>query len=129
MTPLPLYLLCAVQRLPDGFQIGEWCSFRRSEYNKGDIHLDVADHIAAEVPGWTWNLLDTAFEEGLEVLKRFVAEHHRIPTQREMFEGVRVGSWVNKRRLQYKQGIMPLDRIAALEAIENWWWSCDDMPY
>jgi hypothetical protein len=40
---------------------------------------------------------------------------------------VRIGAWCNKRRLQYKQGSMPPDRIAALEAVEGWWWTAEDM--
>jgi hypothetical protein len=36
---------------------------------------------------------------------RFVTLHKRMPTQREVFDGMRIGSWCNKRRLQYKQVI------------------------
>jgi hypothetical protein len=64
----------------------------------------------------------------LLLLLQFVAQERRIPAQREEHCGVRIGAWCNKRRLQYKQGSMPLDRIAALEAVEGWWWTADDMP-
>lgn len=101
---------------------------RRSDYNNGELQPDVADTIAAGVVGWTWNLYDTAFEDGLEVLKSFVAEHRRMPAQRELHNGFRIGAWINKRRLQHKQGVLPLDRVAALEAVEGWWWTADDMP-
>jgi hypothetical protein len=48
--------------------------------------------------------------------------------QREALAGVRIGAWSNKRRLQYKAGTMPADRVAALEAVPGWWWSADQMP-
>lgn len=117
-----------MQKLPDGFLIGEWCSLQRSEYTKGDIPLDVADAIVTAIPGWVWNIRDGAFWDGLEVLKRYEAVHRRMPSQREQFEGVRVGAWANKQRLRYRQATMPPDRTAALEAIDGWWWSSEDMP-
>uniref|UniRef100_A0A383VYY7 Helicase-associated domain-containing protein n=1 Tax=Tetradesmus obliquus TaxID=3088 RepID=A0A383VYY7_TETOB len=116
------------ERLPNGFLLGEWCAMRRREYAHGELETDVADALSNGVPGWCWNLGDTAFEHNLEMLKQFVAVEGRIPAQREEHGGVRIGAWCNKRRLQYKQGSMPPDRIAALEAVDGWWWTADGMP-
>jgi hypothetical protein len=117
-----------LQRLTDDFLIGEWCSARRREYSLGQLELDVAAALETQVPDWLWNRLDSVFESNLEALAGYVAEHGRMPTQRETWGGVRVGAWCNKRRLQYKTGTLAADRVAALEAIPGWWWSCDDMP-
>lgn len=59
-----------VQRMADGFLLGEWCAARRSEYARGLLETDVAHALAEGVPGWSWNLVDTAFEINLEVLKQ-----------------------------------------------------------
>lgn len=123
-VPVPV----SAQRLEDGFLIGEWCAARRSEYQRGQLEGDVAAALETQVPGWLWNRLDSFFDRNLEALAGFVAEHGRTPTQRETHGDVRVGAWCNKRRLQYKAGGMPADRVAALEAIPGWWWSCEQMP-
>lgn len=101
---------------------------RRGEYSRGQLEADVAAALEGQVPGWLWNRLDNVFEKNLEALAAFVAEHQRTPSQRETWGDVRVGAWCNKRRLQYKAGTLAADRVAALEAIPGWWWSCDQMP-
>eukprot|EP00775_Hariotina_reticulata_P004740 gene4740-4990_t len=87
----------------NNFQLGTWCTERRGEYSRGELEVEVAQALQQQVPCWSWNLVDSAFESAVEVLRRFVALHKRMPTQREVFDGVRIGSWCNKRRLQYKQ--------------------------
>jgi hypothetical protein len=57
-----------LQRLPNGFLLGEWCAARRGEYARGELETDVADALSNGVPGWCWNLGDSAFEHNLEVL-------------------------------------------------------------
>jgi hypothetical protein len=54
--------------LPNGFLLGEWCAARRGEYARGELETDVADALSNGVPGWCWNLGDSAFEHNLEVL-------------------------------------------------------------
>jgi hypothetical protein len=114
--------------MEDGFFIGEWSMTRRGEYSRGQLEADVAAALESQVPDWLWNRLDSVFEKNLEALAGFAAEHGRMPAQREAWRDVRVGAWCNKRRLQYKAGLLPADRVAALEAIPGWWWSCEDMP-
>lgn len=109
------------------FQLGEWCTERRSEYARGTLESDVADAIAASTPAWSWNLVDAAFSARLEVLRSFVAQHARLPAQREAHGGVRIGAWCNKRRLQHRQGQLPADRAALLEAVDGWWWEAEDV--
>ncbi|KAF6258176.1 hypothetical protein COO60DRAFT_1639326 [Scenedesmus sp. NREL 46B-D3] len=114
-------------RLPRQHEVGVIGS-RSYEYAHGQLETDVADALSHGVPGWCWNLGDSAFEHNLEVLLQFVAQEQRVPAQREEHRGVRIGAWCNKRRLQYKHGSMPPDRVAALEAVQGWWWTADDMP-
>lgn len=65
-----LSLFCvALQRSPDGFLLGDWCTLMRSEYAQGRLEPDVADALAQAVPGWSWSLTDTAFEINLDALK------------------------------------------------------------
>jgi hypothetical protein len=123
-----LLLLRHLQRLEDGFLLGEWCMSRRGEYSRGQLEGDVAAALEAQVPDWLWNRLDNFFEKNLDALAAFVELHGRIPTQREEFEGVRVGAWCNKIRLKYKAGGVAADRVAALEAVPGWWWSSDQIP-
>jgi hypothetical protein len=66
--------LPGLQRLPhlNNFQLGTWCTERRGEYNRGHLEVDVAEALQLQVPGWSWNLVDAAFESSVEVLRRCV---------------------------------------------------------
>lgn len=125
---VPRTMQQSMQRLPNGFQLGEWCTARRGEHARGVLEADVAAALMAKVPGWSWRVGDAAFESSLAVLRRFVAVHGRTPSQRETHDGVRIGAWCNKRRLQYRSGLLPADRAAALEAVPGWWWAAEELP-
>jgi len=77
------------------------------------------------------------FLEKLAWLRAFVAENERMPAQRDVCDrdgrllprgtkgGFRVGSWVNRRRTEYKNNTLLTDRIRALEAVPEWVWEVD----
>ena len=68
-----------------------------------------------------------AFERGLEALRAFVAEHGNahVPSHYVTTEGLRLGTWLNTRRQDYKLGKLSQERIAKLEALGVAWHTYD----
>jgi len=60
---------------------------------------------------------------GLEVLRRFVAEHgwDNI-TRRTLADGFHLGHWISVRRTDYKRGLLPDRMVQELESIPGWTW-------
>jgi len=58
-----------------------------------------------------------------EALEGYAAQrgHARVPAA-AVFEGKRLGAWVNQQRTLYKQGRLNPQRAARLEAIPGWVW-------
>jgi hypothetical protein len=109
--------------------LGLWASNQRVAYKRGAIP---AERVAAleAVPCWAWEAdFDVLWLETLEELKAFVAEHGRLPTQREARA---LTLWVYTQRAAKKamdagstSAEMTPARVAALEAVPGWAWAAD----
>jgi superfamily II DNA or RNA helicase len=64
----------------DGFSLGNWVSRQRHAWKRDKLREERARRLEA-VPGWAWDLLDAAWEEGLNRLLAFVERegHSRVP--------------------------------------------------
>ena len=107
----------------DGFRLGSWLGTRRKDYKQGKL---AEDRIKAleQLPGWTWDPLETDWIEGLGHLAKYVDEkgHARAPRGYVTEDGFRLGTWVRTRRSIYRKGQLTEDRIRALEQIPGWTW-------
>lgn len=76
-----------------------------------------------DLPGWTWNVKDRQFQEGLAELRSWLAdENGRWPAQGERtVGGFNIGTWVHTKRSSYRKDILPPDQIAALEGLGIQW--------
>lgn len=113
----------ATYRDPDtGFHLGVWALRQRQLHRRGELP---ADRIAAleAIPGWTWTEgRDEKFRNAIDTLRRFVAEHGRLPTATTVYDGVLIGKWVARRRSEKRANSLNRDTIAELEAIPGWTW-------
>ncbi|WP_042376445.1 helicase associated domain-containing protein [Gordonia alkanivorans] len=109
----------------DGFRIGLWVANRRSDYHDGRLPAERVQRIKTEFQDWQWNVHDSAFEVGLEHLRRYVELHgtSRVP-RTAVIDGFKVGLWVANRRKAYKAGRLPRDRAVKFEAeFVDWQWT------
>ena len=107
----------------DGFRLGGWVAVQRQTYQKGT--LDPARHSRlAALPGWTWDTLDAAWEDGYSRLRQFAEDegHSRVPQQYRSDDGYRLGVWVTNKRQARKQGRLSKERQRLLEALPGWTW-------
>ncbi len=109
----------------DGFRLGSWLRSRRRDYRLGKLSQERIAKL--EALGVAWHAYDFAFERGLEALRAFVAEHGNahVPSHHVTTEGLRLGTWLNTRRQDYKLGKLSQERIAKLEALGVAWHTYD----
>jgi hypothetical protein len=105
-----------------GYGLGGWVSHQRVKYSEGRLDPERRARLEA-LPGWTWNLLAEAWEEGFAYLQRFVGRegHARVPPRyREDEFGL--GGWVSIQRAKYGKGMLDPERRGRLEALPGWTW-------
>ena len=77
------------------------------------------------LPGWSWDVLSDAWEEGFAHLKQFSdrEKHCRVTMDYRTEDGHRLGQWVKvQRRTKDK---MDPDRRQRLEALPGWVWKVE----
>lgn len=107
----------------DGFFLSNWIRARRRDYKVGRLSQQRTEQLEA-LPGWTWDVLEEEFDQGLAHLRAFVSEygHARVPARFENDDGFRLGGWVSARRKNYKNGKLTEAQIEKLEASPGWAW-------
>lgn len=101
-----------------GYPLGRWVSKRRASYER--IPQAQRERLEA-MPGWSWNPLLDAFEEGFGRLNAFAArEGHARPLASHVEDGFALGNWVIAQRGARER--MPDARRARLEALPKWTW-------
>lgn len=109
---------------PNGFNLGFWVNRHRRSYRAGTMPEQLADALAA-VPGWGWSNPRDTWNRGFTELRAFAAEHghSRVPQRWVTPDGFWLGTWVLRRRRDYRAGALDPDRAAELEAVPGWVWS------
>ncbi|SVD90222.1 uncharacterized protein METZ01_LOCUS443076, partial [marine metagenome] len=115
------------------FKLGIWASNHRNGFKTGMLSAERIASLEA-VPGWVWDKVEAAFQDGLGALAQFVERegHARVPTAHvESFQGAEfsLGSWVGTNRGEFNAGRLPAERVTALEAIPGWVWDAPEEAF
>jgi len=107
----------------EGFKLGSWVTERRFSYRQGILSEEHKKELES-LPRWTWDPIETAYQEGLEQLQDFVSQHQhvRVPRTRHVKGEFNLGTWVQTIRQFYKNGKLSEDRIADFESLPGWEW-------
>jgi hypothetical protein len=104
-------------------RLGAWATCRRVDYREGRL-APWLKYELEKIPGWTWSARDDFHQRALEVIRRYVEafgwEEFR---SRTVHEGIAIGSWVTRRRADYRHGRLPPWLASELEKIPGWKWS------
>ncbi|QXC46684.1 MULTISPECIES: DEAD/DEAH box helicase [Rhodococcus erythropolis group] len=108
--------------LIDDINLNDWITKRRKEFRDQVLAPDRIAELAG-LPGWTWDPLADQWSAGLDVLRAYVADNGTsIVASGTMIDGVNLSGWVQNRRRNFREGTLPADRIAELEALPGWTW-------
>jgi hypothetical protein len=107
----------------NGVALGTWITKQRSVYKRGDLRKDRIERLES-LKGWSWSPLEDEWDSVCRELEAFVREHgHALVPDSYRQNGIRLGSWINKQRTDYKRGNLPSDRVERLESISGWSWN------
>lgn len=105
-----------------GLKLGAWISNQRNDYGMKKIEPERIARLEA-VPGWAWNKYKADWDLGFRALETYVEREGdaRVPGLHEE-SGIRLGTWVLNRRMEYKSEKLDASKIARLEAVPGWTW-------
>ena len=74
------------------------------------------------LPGWTWDAIESQWEEGFARLEAYVADtgHCRVPRSHVTSDDSKLGQWVRVQRTN--RTTMSAERRGRLEALPGWTW-------
>ncbi len=106
-----------------GLRLGRWVGTQRYCYKQNELSKDRIRALE-EMPGWTWDIIESQWTEGYENLKEYSDRegHAKVPNRFITSDGFRLGSWIQNRRNEYSKGKLSKDRIRALEEVSGWSW-------
>ncbi len=113
----------------DGYQLGRWVNGQRMTYRKGQLSGERIERLQA-LPGWAWDPMDTAWDEGFAHLERFVVREGdaRVPA-RYVQDSYQLGRWATVQRTTYRRGQLSGERIERLQALSGWAWDPMDTAW
>jgi superfamily II DNA or RNA helicase len=112
----------AQNQVEDGFDLGRWVSKQRGKFRSGGLS-GIQVQLLESLPGWTWNSLESRWEEAFASLQTFVAREGNCRVPKSHFEnGFNLGSWVQIQRLRFQKQLVPEDRVKRLESVPGWVW-------
>ena len=111
------------QKVLNGTQTNKsWLTSQRRYYKQGKLLQDQIQKLES-LPNWTWNPLATHIDARIADLIDFIKEFDRLPKKEEWYRNKKIGSWCNKKRTQYKKGLLPKSEINKLNSIKKWTWT------
>ena len=73
--------------------------------------------------------IDEIWKMKYNMLKQYIAEHGKLPQQREEYLGCHLGAWCCTQRKQYDKKILNVDKIKQMEALIVWRWTEKKLPW
>ncbi len=112
-------LVPATFRDSEGYRLGQWLNVQRT--NKDSLSPERRNQLES-LPGWTWDVLNEAWEHGYRKLKQYAETEKtvRVPVSYRSKDGYKLGQWLQVQRTTKDE--MPMQRRHRLESLEGWTW-------
>ncbi len=112
-----------------GFWLGRWVASALKKKGRSELGLDQMARLEA-VPGWSWGVLDEAWEEGFRALEGYVASQgdSHVPRGYVTNDGFRLGTWIDRQRRSWLDRRLDQNRADRLVSISDWSWELPTAP-
>jgi superfamily II DNA or RNA helicase len=109
-----------------GFNLGGWVANQKSKYKQGRLTPEQITRLENVDSSWTWDLMETIWQEFFEELKEFVRinGHANVP-YKVNGEKSKLGEWVAGQRKFFARGKMEPVRKELLDSIGFRWDALD----
>ena len=97
----------------NGVNLGYWVNNQRRAYKTGSLSEDRKQRLLE--CGFILNPTEAGWQSNLDRYKAFRAEFGRDPKKEEFYQGVQLGSWVNRQRKAYRKGSLSDKQIKMLQ--------------
>ena len=103
-------------------KIGQWLKTQKIKNRQGLLSnyrkekLESLDSNIFENINDIWN---NTWDDNYEVLKEFIDKFDRLPTQKEVYKDIKIGSWIDYQKHNNKQGKLSDDRKEKLESLDS----------
>lgn len=107
-----------------GKRLGAWIGTQRMEYkSRTNPRFTQARVDLLNAIGMVWDVRQFQWNRMYQALERYLQKHGtaRVPQSYVTEEGVKLGIWLNKVRMEYKRGRLSQARQAQLEALGVVW--------
>ena len=108
-------------------RLGMWVHQRRQDYRKGIVSTKRVGLLEA-LPGWIWDPHEVDFQTAVAALKEIYSTQGHVRALRDLRieltggKQLRLESWAEHVRGDYRNGQLSPERVAALEAVPGWVW-------
>ncbi len=111
-----------------GSSLSEWIQTQKGNYKNNSLLQERVGLLEA-LPGWSWDFREKLLSEGIQKLIEFKNSHNHLnpPSKYVAADGFRLGPWVAQKRIRYKQGKLDRENINALEEIQGWTWTNENI--
>ncbi len=110
------------RHVEDGIALGHWVSRQRTAGRLSRLDPDRSERLAG-LPGWTWDLVQGAWDDAFSRLRRFTEVNgHAAPTADFRADDFNLGAWVNAQRVLRRTQALAQDRARKLEGLPGWQW-------
>ncbi|MBT2269595.1 helicase associated domain-containing protein, partial [Rhodococcus erythropolis] len=102
--------------------LGGWVTRQRGAFRSGSLpEARVAE--LESLPGWSWDPIADQWAAGVDVLRKYLEEQGIVKIPKSaVFDGFKLGIWVNNLRQSFREGKLAPDRVAELESLPGWRW-------
>lgn len=110
-----------------GTKLSVWIGVQRRYYKYNNINQDKIN-LLNEIPNWIWDVFEERWMFNYNLLKEYMNNNNdKIPINNYITEcGTKLGNWVSRQRIHYKNNKLDIEKIKLLNENSNWIWDIDE---
>lgn len=105
------------------FKIGSWIFNQRSKMKNTTLKQDRKEKLEL-LNLWKWDN-DDDWILNYNLLQKYICERNKIPASDEIYNNIKIGSWISNQKTYMKNGTLKHERFEKLDKITNWTWDRD----